>query len=216
MTDASMDPGTQSEHTLTEAARQEALARLSEGAIGAGLTLGEYAERAGAIERAATNAELDATVVGLAQGEVKADAHDHARWLVGIFGGSEQRGRWRLGNRLRIVALMGGVKLDLGNAQPEASESLITVLALLGGVDLIAPPGLPIELSGISLLGGKSDKRPSGPPLAGAPVIRVRAFAVLGGVGIKQPKSPRGRLTDRIRKGRAEPSNSAGQSPPDG
>jgi hypothetical protein len=110
-----------------------------------------------------------------------------------------------LGRRLRIIAFLGGVKVDLGNAQPEASASVITVVSVLAGVDLLAPPGLPIELSGISLLGGKSDKRPAGRPVRGAPLIRVRALAVLGGVGIKARKAPRRRLIDVMRRRRPEP-----------
>jgi hypothetical protein len=182
--------------------------------VGADLTLDEYAARTSTIERAATEGEVEAALVGLPEDQGEARRVDHGRWLVGLFGGSEQRGRWRLSSRLRIIALLGGVRLDLGNAQPEAAESVITVLAFLGGVDLIAPPGLPIELSGISLVGGKSDKRPSAPRLPGAPLLRVRALAVLGAVGIKHSKPPRRKLSDVIRGPRNEPSPIKRQAPP--
>jgi len=134
------------------------------------LTLEEYAER-GASDGGATN--------GLAP-EVR-----RPRWLVGILGGSEHRGRWRLASRLRIAAIFGGAKLDLGNAEPEAPESVITIFAFFGGVEIVAPPGVSIQLSGISLLGGKSDERAEAPPLPGAPLIRVRVLAILGGVKVK-------------------------------
>jgi len=106
-------------------------------------------------------------------------------WLIGVFGGAEERGRWRLGCRLSILAIFGGVKLDLGQAQIEAAEPRIVIFAFFGGVEISAPPGLPIALSGLSLLGGKSDERPPGPPLPDAPPVRVQAWAVLGGVKIK-------------------------------
>ncbi|HEY7630433.1 MAG TPA: hypothetical protein VH817_07030 [Thermoleophilaceae bacterium] len=111
------------------------------------------------------------------------------RWLVGVLGGTDQKGRWRLGRRLRIVAVLGGVDLDLGQAQPEAPESLITVFAVFGGANLTAPPGVPIELTGASLLGGKSDKRPPGPRMPGCPVVRVRVFSLFGGVSVEARKS---------------------------
>jgi hypothetical protein len=111
------------------------------------------------------------------------------RWLVGVLGGTEQKGRWRLGKRLWIVAVLGGVDLDLGQAQPEAPESLITVFAVFGGAKLTAPPGVPIELTGASLLGGKSDKRPLGPRMPGCPVVRVRVFSLFGGVSVEGRKS---------------------------
>jgi hypothetical protein len=111
------------------------------------------------------------------------------RWMIGVLGGSDQKGRWRLGSRLWIVAVLGGVKLDLGQAEPEAPESLITVIAVFGGAELTAPPGVPVELTGASLLGGKSDERPSGPALPGCPVIRVRVFSLFGGVSVKAKKT---------------------------
>jgi hypothetical protein len=60
------------------------------------------------------------------------------------------------------VALLGGVTVDLGMAQLEASESVITVVAILDGAGIIAPPGVTIQLSGVSLFGGKGDKRAAG------------------------------------------------------
>jgi hypothetical protein len=213
MTDTPTDLGPRPAPDSSELPRQATLERLSQHAIGADLTFDEYAERAAAIEQAATQAELDATLAGLPADRAPADAAGHGRWLVGAFGGAEERGRWRLGRRLQIVAFLGGVKVDLGNAQPEASESVITVVSILGGVDLLAPRGLPIELSGISLLGGKSDKRSSGSPVRGAPLIRVRALAVLGGVGIKDRKPPRRRLIDVIRRRRPQSSDTERAGP---
>ena len=80
------------------------------------------------------------------------------------------------------MALFGGVKLNLGMAQPEAPESIITVVVIFGGAAIIAPPGVSIQLSGLSLFGGKSDKRRGGPALPGSPLVRVRAFVLSGGV----------------------------------
>lgn len=108
------------------------------------------------------------------------------RWLIGILGGSEERGRWRLASRLRIVALLGGVKLDLGSADVEAPESLITAVAVLGGVEIVAPPDMPIQLSGLAFFGGKSDERGPGSPAPGAPLVRIRVFALFGGVKVSE------------------------------
>jgi hypothetical protein len=116
------------------------------------------------------------------------EAKRRPRWLVGVLGGSEHKGRWRLARRLRIVAFLGGVNLDLGQAEPDAPECLITAVAVLGGVEISAPPGVPIELTGISLLGGKSDERPPGPRLPGCPVVRIRTFCLFGGVKVTERK----------------------------
>ena len=136
-------------------------------------TLDEYAERIAAGEPPA----------GL---QAAPGPERRPRWLVGVLGGSEQKGRWRLGSRLRIVAVLGGVTLDLGQAEPEAPDSLVTVVAVLGGVEITAPPGVPIELTGVSLFGGKSDERSVGPRLPGCPVVRLRVFCLFGGVKVKE------------------------------
>lgn len=167
--------------------RSAAVDRLTRHASGGELTLDEYAACAAAIAAAATPAELDAATAPVAH-EPPTPVPTPGRTLVGIFGGTDQRGRWRLPRRLRILAVFGGVDADLGAAQVEAPLSTITVVAIFGGVSLTAPPGLSVQLSGVSLLGGKSDKRPAGPPLPGSPVIHVRAYTLLGGVSIERPK----------------------------
>ena len=167
--------------------RSAAIAQLTRHATGGELTLDEYAACAAAIDAATTPAQLEAATAPVAH-EPPTSVPTSARTLVGIFGGTDQRGRWRLPRRLRILAVFGGVSADLGSAQVEAPLSTITVLAALGGVSLTAPPGVSIQLSGASLLGGKSDKRPVGPPLPGSPVVHVRAYTLLGGVSIEQRK----------------------------
>jgi len=171
--------------------RSAAIAQLTRHATGGELTLDEYAACAAAIAAATTPAQLDAALAPVSHAP-PTPVPTRSRTLVGIFGGTDQRGRWRLPRRLRILAVFGGVSADLGTAQVEAPLSTIAVLAVLGGVSLTAPPGVSIQLSGFSLLGGKSDKRPPGPPLPVSPVIHVRTFTLLGGVSVEQRKQPRG------------------------
>lgn len=198
MTEAASGQTQEGRPSETDVARAAAARRVAEQAHSGALTLDEYAERAAAIEQAGTVEELDAAVLGLPEEGGSAAPGRRGRWLIGVFGGTEQRGRWRLSNRLRVIALLGGVRLDLGPAEPEATESLITIVAVLGGVELTAPPGVPIQLSGFSLLGGKSDERAGGPPLPASPLIRARVFAVLGGVKVKD-RLPRRNLLEVIR-----------------
>jgi hypothetical protein len=203
MTDASTDHVSEGAQSSVEPAREATAKRLAKHATSGNLTLDEYAERVAAVERAASTDELEAAARGLSDQAGSASRTHRGRWLVGIFGGTDQRGRWRLSSRLRIVALLGGVGLNLGNAQPEASESIITIVAFLGGVKIIAPPGVPIEFTGLSVLGGKSDERAGGPALPGAPLVRLRVVAVLGGVKVKD-RSPRRSLVDAIKGRRAK------------
>src|SRR5207244_7008580 len=80
--------------------------------------LGEYAERAAAVEEAATADEIHDAVQGLPE-EAAGTVH-RGRWIVALLGGTEQRRRWRLSRRLQVIAAFGGATLDLSAAQAEA------------------------------------------------------------------------------------------------
>ena len=60
---------------------------------------------------------------------------------------------WRLqsGNYL---AFMGGVDLDLSNAEIPNGETIIDLTAFMGGIDVNIPPGLPVIYEGVAFLGG--------------------------------------------------------------
>jgi hypothetical protein len=203
MNDARPGNANDASQPAIDSARETAVRGLAQQASGGSLTLDEYAERIRAVEQATGAEELAAVMRTVPEATAAGAGARGGRWLVAAFGGTELRGRWRLGRHLRVVAVLGGATLDLGAAQPEATESVITVVAVLGGAEIIVPQGVSIQLSGLSLFGGKSDKRGGGAPLPGSPLIRIRAFALLGGVAVKD-RTP-GKLIDLIRARRDTP-----------
>jgi hypothetical protein len=178
--------------TQVDTTRERARQKLARAAATGGLTLGEYAERVGALEEARTDDQIGVAMRGVPEETAVPPAHRMPRWIIALLGGTAQRGRWRLGKRVFVVAALGGATLDLSAAQVEAPESTIIIVTILGGADIVAPPGVAVELSGLALLGGKADKRAAGRPLPGSPVVRVRAFTFLGGVAIKGPEPQTG------------------------
>ncbi|HEX2504356.1 MAG TPA: hypothetical protein VHK00_10440, partial [Miltoncostaeaceae bacterium] len=70
--------------------------------------------------------------------------------------------------------------LDLSASRP-ADDARLTAIAVFGGIEVRVPPGTRVALSGLSLLGGRDVQVEPGD----GPAIRVRAFAILGGVSIK-------------------------------
>ena len=119
------------------------------------------------------------------------------RWTVSIMGGSQRKGRWRLRERTNAVAIMGGCLLDLRNAEVEGPEVVINAIALMGGIEIIVPEGIEVELGGIAIMAGKDAKRLKDvPPLPGSPIIRVRVFAVWGGVAVRSKAAHSGRKSD--------------------
>ena len=99
--------------------------------------------------------------------------------------GVDRRRRWRLAPRTTVVAVMGGAKLDLRHAELEALETTLTIFAVMGGVDVIVPEGVNVEVTGIAVMGAKNENVSHAPARPGSPLIRIDVFAVMGGVNIR-------------------------------
>ena len=85
--------------------------------------------------------------------------------------------------RVIVVSLIGGADPDLSQAQLAAPQVTVTKVSLLGGVSVGVPPGIRVDASGFSLIGGTGvDAGPE--PGPGAPAVRIRAFSLLGGTRI--------------------------------
>jgi hypothetical protein len=113
--------------------------------------------------------------------------------VLGILGGGDRRGRWRVPERMTVVNVLGGADLDLREATLAAPEVEIRVFSLLGGSDVIVPEGVHVELGGFAVLGGNDLKLTGPAPPPGAPVVRVRAWSLLGGTDVKTQTSRRRR-----------------------
>ena len=90
------------------------------------LTLDEFAERAGLVYAAETSMELDVIVSDLPA--VTVPVPDTRRrkirkWVVAIMSGARRSGRWRAGDQLNAVAIMGGAEIDLRSARSSTARS---------------------------------------------------------------------------------------------
>ena len=106
--------------------------------------------------------------------------------VLAVMGGVERRGSWNIPRRLRVVAMMGGAHLDLREARFPPGPVDIDVFALMGGVEIIVPPGLAIETHGSAIMGGFQEvNRAPAHPDADAPLVRVHGLVMMGGVDIR-------------------------------
>lgn len=161
------------------------------------LTLDEFSDR---VERALgsrTKGDLVAVTADLpVHTPAAAPAPERRRKRTSVvfamFTGNRRRGRWRVGENVTAVAIMGSAEVDLREAEIDSPEVRITAFAFWGGVDIIVPEGVPVELTGVPILGGKHYRVADVPPLPGAPRIVVRAFPIMGGVGVRtKRRSPK-------------------------
>ena len=74
--------------------------------------------------------------------------------IVSIWGGTERKGGWTPARRLTALTLMGGAELDFRQAVLTTREVSVRVIAVMGGVLVIVPPGVGVEWAGIALMGG--------------------------------------------------------------
>ena len=142
----------------------------------------------GQVNVARTRGEL-AVLVGDLPGTAPTAASDirPTRWTVALMGGNTRRGLWRPGERTTGVAVMGGTVLDFSEAAPGSRPQQVTAIAVMGGVKVVVPEGTRVELRGMPVMGSTRSRVPSygDAPSSAEPVLRVRAFALMGGVRVQ-------------------------------
>jgi hypothetical protein len=166
------------------------------------LELEEFEARLDRAHRAATLADLDALTQDLPAvrqpaaeaaprrdalartGSAALDALAATRTMLAIMGGVERKGRWTPARRNLIVAVMGGAELDFREVLLPPGTTEVHVFCMMGGVEIIVPPGLAVDASGFAIMGGfghSAERRGSDPD---APVLRVTGFCLMGGVEV--------------------------------
>ncbi len=177
-------------------ARARAEARLQRAFEQEDISLDVLEERLLAVQRATSLTAIDEVVADLPDEAVEA-AEDQAPastalakvgevpkggWAIAILGGSSRKGRMTVPTRLRAVAALGGVELDLRDAV-FGPVTTITAVSVMGGVEIKLPESVRVEASGVGILGGFENNSHDGPP--DAPLVRIRGAAVMGGVEVR-------------------------------
>jgi hypothetical protein len=157
----------------------------------------EHSERLDQVYAAKTIGQLDPLVRDLPVGQsavpapaAAARGYDPSQGgenphLVGILGGAERKGRWRVGNRITAVAIMGGVEIDLTEATFTSPELVIHCTAIMGGINIKLPENVTLRGSAVVGIMGGCDVKAFEAPDPGAPVVRIDGLAFCGGVEAK-------------------------------
>jgi hypothetical protein len=106
--------------------------------------------------------------------------------LFSIMGSVERNGQWTPPRVLRVMSLMGSVKLDYREASLASGTSEVVVTTIMGQVDIIVPPSLAVEMSGSAIMGSfEFTQRVPVTPDPERPTLRVHGISVMGAVVIK-------------------------------
>jgi hypothetical protein len=170
---------------VSDADREHTALALRDAAADGRLTLDELTERLDGAYAARTRGELDSVVADLGRAVPQPPARAGGRrWVVSLMGGSTLRGRFRIERELRVVSVMGGSHIDLRSAELAQPEVTMTVLAFMGGINVIVPEGVEVDAHGlIPFMGGRNVRVPT-PAGELAPRIRLRGLAFMGGVNV--------------------------------
>ncbi|MFF8945409.1 DUF1707 domain-containing protein [Streptomyces sp. NPDC014864] len=208
-------------------ADRERVAEILRDALAEGrLDMGEFEERLETTYKARTYGELapitrdlpaagaGAGVVPLSKETAEAGSwpgritggEGSSAWAVAVMSGFQRKGRWTMPKRFRCFAFWGGGEIDLREANFTDREVEINCVAIMGGVQVIVPPGVEVVVRGIGVMGGFDHSEEGVPPEPGAPRVVVTGFAFWGGVGVerKLTRAERLRLKDERRQERLD------------
>jgi hypothetical protein len=167
--------------------------------------LEEFEARTDRVSKAATRSELIAQIADLPplEGEERSErlhgpAADRAAtsgcstysdpkesdFAIAIFGGSDLRGAWRAPRKLSSLCLFGGINIDLRKASIPEGGLAISCACAFGGIDIVVPPGVRLEVRGFGVF-GSFDRPHNYVDDPRAPTVVVEGLALFGGVSIK-------------------------------
>ncbi|HEX6748996.1 MAG TPA: DUF1707 domain-containing protein [Longimicrobium sp.] len=132
--------------------------------------------------QSATAAASPSTAVATARADTVADK----QVILAVMGGTERKGMWTPPRHLSVVTVMGGAELDFREARFGPGVTEVTCFAFMGGVHLVVPPGVHVEMNGFALMGGFGTRGSADPPTdPDAPVLRIGGIAIMGGVDLE-------------------------------
>jgi hypothetical protein len=103
--------------------------------------------------------------------------------ILAVMGGQDRSGSWIVPRQLKVFVLMGGAEIDLREARFGPGLSEIEIIVVMGGINIIVPPGVRVESIGTAFMGGFDLKAGDATALSPAhPLVRLSGLAIMGGV----------------------------------
>jgi predicted membrane protein len=116
-------------------------------------------------------------------------AHLEQREPIAVFSGAKMVDRSEHLNHTDVTAIFGGATLDLRDAHID-EVATVDAFAMFGGVQVLVPKDWRVSVGGLPIFGGYEDKTiGNGSLLVDAPLLKVNATAIFGGVEVaNEPK----------------------------
>ena len=207
--------------------RQRTIEVLCEAFANDEMVVEEFERRVEAAHRASSAEELGRLLRGLPSGSglpaeadsqsapvrgpataPSSEASGSSAWgySVGVMGGASQSGSWQPARRNVAIGVMGGCTLDFREALLAPGLTEVYAVAFWGGIEIIVPPWLRVQTSGLGIMGGFDHHHDTASvPAADAPTLRISGVAVMAGVEVKvrlpgeSGRDPRKRIREERR-----------------
>ncbi len=108
---------------------------------------------------------------------------DRVNSLVAFFGREVVNESQQFGGG-SIFTVFGATEVDLRRARPVPEGAAMDVVVAFGGVEIVVPEGWRVEVKGIPLFGGWSNKTHRDLVGADAPLLSIEALVAFGGLDI--------------------------------
>ena len=178
--------------------REKVIATLTDHFAADVLDVDEFDARVDAAHSATTIVALDKIVADLAPIETHAPAtattaivvHDNpnrpeTKGLTAIMGGFERQGPWIVPKKLRTRVFWGGGVLDFRDADFGPGVTEMHVFCMMGGLQIIVPPQLAVDVEVTSIMGGVDQRHAPSAPDPGRAILRISGTVVMGGLDIE-------------------------------
>jgi hypothetical protein len=106
--------------------------------------------------------------------------------VLAVLGNVERSGRFQVPDGYRATSVLGNVELDLRDVVLGDGVTHLHVRAVLGNIEIVVPPDLPVECEGTGFLASFAQlNRIPAEGTAAGPLLRIIGSAVLGNVEIR-------------------------------
>lgn len=147
------------------------------------LTLEEFERRVDLAHRAGSHAEFDAILRDLPV--IGAESYPTTAGAPAAPRPAPVRGQAPLHVEHRQSQVLAAVMSGTTRTGSWIPAEKSTLFSMMGGIEIIVPPGLTVDCDGVGIMGGFDHQSPALGLDSNAPVLRIRGVALMGGVELR-------------------------------
>ncbi|WP_409497041.1 DUF1707 domain-containing protein [Amycolatopsis sp. cmx-11-12] len=119
---------------------------------------------------------------------------------IAVMSGASRKGSWVVPPQHNSFAFWGGTDIDLRHARFAEKNTTITAVAIMGGIDIIVPDDINVDVTGIGFMGAFELEDRAGTPAAPptAPTVKITGLAFWGAVTVV--RKPRKKDTPELER----------------